>query len=103
MACGVAKRNKRRGRVIRSAVVLKSISSVSTCESHWPGAARLPLLRVRIGLQATSDVDPAECPFRAKLVILSGGRSLPVSPGKQTISEPVSTSHLCHNRTHALH
>ena len=37
--------------------MLKSVSSVSTCESHWSGAARLPLLRVRIGLQATSDVD----------------------------------------------
>src|SRR5260370_38733673 len=66
MARGVAKRNKRRGRVIRSAVVLKSISSVSTCESHWSGAARLPLLRVRIGLQATSDVGPAECSFLVK-------------------------------------
>jgi hypothetical protein len=46
--------------------VLKSVSSVFTCESHWSGAARLPLLRVRIGLQATSDVDPAECPFRVQ-------------------------------------
>jgi len=41
--------------------VLKSVSSVSTCESHWSSAARLPLLRVRISLQATIDVDPAEC------------------------------------------
>jgi hypothetical protein len=48
--------------------VLKSVSSVSTCESHWSGAARLPLLRERIGLQATSDVDPAECPFRVDIV-----------------------------------
>jgi len=24
--------------------VLKSVSSVSPCESHWSGAARLPLL-----------------------------------------------------------
>jgi NTE family protein len=44
--------------------VLKSVSSVSTCESHWSGAARLPLLRVRIGLQATSHVDPTECAFK---------------------------------------
>ncbi len=44
--------------------MLKSVSSVSTCESHWSGAARLPLLRVRIGLQATSDVDPTECAFK---------------------------------------
>src|SRR5882672_11253172 len=26
-------------------------------------------------------------------------RSLPVYPGKQTSSEPVGTSHLCHNRS----
>ena len=75
--------------------MLKSVSSVSTCESHWSGAARLPLLRVRIGLQATSDVDPAECPFRVNLVILTVGRPLPVYPYKQTFSEPVGTWQKC--------
>jgi hypothetical protein len=31
-------------------------------------------------------------------VILTVRRSLPVYPDKQTISEPVGTSHLCHKR-----
>jgi hypothetical protein len=63
--------------------VLKSVSSVSTCESHWSGAARLPLLRVRIGLQATSDVDPAECRIRVKRVTFGGvplTSGLPLTP-----------------------
>jgi hypothetical protein len=33
--------------------------------------AFLPLVRVRIGLQATSEVDPAECPFGSISEILS--------------------------------
>jgi hypothetical protein len=66
--------------------VLKSVSSVSTCESHWSGAARLPLLRVRIGRQATSDVDAAECPFRVIRVVLTKSQPLPVYPDKQTFS-----------------
>ena len=60
--------------------MLKSVSSVSTCESHWSGAARLPLLRVRIGLQATSDVDPAECPFRVIRVGLTMSAPRPLFP-----------------------
>jgi hypothetical protein len=44
--------------------VLKSVSSVSTCESHWSGAARLPLLRVRIGLQATQMSTRRNVPLR---------------------------------------
>ena len=56
--------------------MLKSVSSVSTCESHWSDAARLPLLRVRIGLQATSDVDPAECPFRGQNAKYSPGANV---------------------------
>ena len=63
--------------------MLKSVSSVSTCESHWSSAARLPLLRLRIGLQATSDVDAAECPFRVKSAALSVGRSLPIFPSSK--------------------
>src|ERR1700723_2805239 len=48
MARGVAKRNKRRGRVIRTALVLNRVSSVFTAKAIGRGAGHLPLLRVSI-------------------------------------------------------
>jgi hypothetical protein len=40
--------------------------------------------------------------LRVIRVILIVRRSLPVYPDKQTISEPVGTSHLCQQRSHVV-
>jgi len=46
----------------------------------------------------TSDIDQVRRLSWVNRVILTVRRSLPVDPDKQTISEPIGTSHLCQNR-----